>query len=582
MKALCLSLTIDLSTSKRLAQEVKLEDNKVLSVLSPLEIKNKLHFLNSKYPELTTLATSQELYHLTRAGGENDCPFDEGGPGCLSYILTIEDSIRHPPDSWSYKSLPEVFISGCVHGDERVGPTSVVEAAEVLLMAAECESSLFKNSDDSCREALKVKYEMDDMTRQWLARLVSTRRIILVPAANALGYFRNERKEDGIDPNRDFPYDQPDPTKCMQTIAARTVNEIFRDHLIQIALTFHAGMEVIAYEWGAKPYLHEFSPDDKAQSQISSAYSRFAGAFPGVKNYETGTMNDKVYYVQGGMEDWAYAASWDKDNVKPCEPITNGGYDVSKTQYHQGTLRMLNTLVEASDEKTPDAASVGTRKNLFNNAEVGNGHLVRNTRLSLLMVDIVQPYVTILSVNSQTLHDIIPKQQANLKAQTINVSFSQPTTITWKVGGAITVDETFILHTSSNQYKPVSLNRFLQRLTCSKDSSSVPKLQFQKSQHLSGITQWHPDYSDKNSTSFSTALSLSPRYKIGDSVTIHAVAKVDQDWMNQENNVKPNLSPQSHVVNSRTNAAWNYNNAGKSIKGQLYWLSKRIVVNIVE
>ncbi len=37
-------------------------------------------------------------------------------------------------------------------------------------------------------------------------------------------------------------------------------------------------------------------------------------------------MNNKVYYVQGGMEDWAFAGSWDPDRVVECTPGTFGGY----------------------------------------------------------------------------------------------------------------------------------------------------------------------------------------------------------------------------------------------------------------
>jgi hypothetical protein len=31
-------------------------------------------------------------------------------------------------------------------------------------------------------------------------------------------------------------------------------------------------------------------------------------------------MNDVVYPVHGGMEDWGYAASWDTAYVTPCTP----------------------------------------------------------------------------------------------------------------------------------------------------------------------------------------------------------------------------------------------------------------------
>ena len=57
-----------------------------------------------------------------------------------------------------------------------------------------------------------------------------------MPNANALGYFENVREENGIDPNRDFPYGK-DPAECMQTTAARAINEIYRAHLFQLAIT---------------------------------------------------------------------------------------------------------------------------------------------------------------------------------------------------------------------------------------------------------------------------------------------------------------------------------------------------------
>ena len=41
---------------------------------------------------------------------------------------------------------------------------------------------------------------------------------------NAIGVEQLRREELGIDPNRDFPYDQ-EPSRCMKTVAARAVNE---------------------------------------------------------------------------------------------------------------------------------------------------------------------------------------------------------------------------------------------------------------------------------------------------------------------------------------------------------------------
>lgn len=37
-----------------------------------------------------------------------------------------------------------------------------------------------------------------------------------------------------------------------------------------------------------------------------------------VYEYKLGLMQDVVYDVYGGFEDWAYGASWDKLNVPSC------------------------------------------------------------------------------------------------------------------------------------------------------------------------------------------------------------------------------------------------------------------------
>ena len=82
----------------------------------PEEIKNKVVEWKSLYPNLAHVTTAQEAYDLPRSGGANDCPYDEGGDGCLNYIITMQDFVAHPKGSDSSNHLPEVFWSGCVHG----------------------------------------------------------------------------------------------------------------------------------------------------------------------------------------------------------------------------------------------------------------------------------------------------------------------------------------------------------------------------------------------------------------------------------------------------------------------------------
>lgn len=112
----------------------------------------------------------------------------------------------------------------------------------------------------------------------WLKRLVDTRSIFIMPNANALGYSQNVRTENGLDPNRDFPYGRT-PQTCMQTTAARALNEIYREHVFQLAFTFHGGMRCIAYEWGSPNHYgngKDASPDEQSLKPLSKALQGFA------------------------------------------------------------------------------------------------------------------------------------------------------------------------------------------------------------------------------------------------------------------------------------------------------------------
>jgi hypothetical protein len=47
------------------------------------------------------------------------------------------------------------------------------------------------------------------------------------------------------DPNRDFPYDVSDQKYCMNTITARSVLHVFRNHMFVHGITFHGGISLI-------------------------------------------------------------------------------------------------------------------------------------------------------------------------------------------------------------------------------------------------------------------------------------------------------------------------------------------------
>jgi hypothetical protein len=62
-------------------------------------------------------------------------------------------------------------------------------------------------------------------------------------------------------------------------------------------------------------------------------------------------------------------------------------------------------------------------------------------------------------------------------------------------------------------------------------------------------------------------------FQPGDTIAVFASARLDQGWSKVPDGAKPNIAPQSHVVNARTNPEWRHESAGKIIQGRQDWYS---------
>lgn len=71
-------------------------------------------------------------------------------------------------------------------------------------------------------------------------------------------------------------------------------------------------------------------------------------------------MKDIVYDVNGGFEDWAYGASWDRKNV----PLTTDGTK-NIPPYNSITNRAFVYLVEAGYDKVPQDYELGNELAIF-------------------------------------------------------------------------------------------------------------------------------------------------------------------------------------------------------------------------
>lgn len=243
------------------------------------------------------------------------------------------------------------------------------------------------------------------------------------------------------------------------------------------------------------------------------------------------------------VEDWAYAANWDPtSNNKPCEPSSFGGYPVERTHYTDDMLRVINVLVETSNRKSPQ--DLGSDDDVLN-PQSGTGHVARNVRLGLMLIDLVSPYVYVTEVAFPKPSELI---------------------IGWEVGGAFTVDETEV-SLKSPQTGEILIQSPIQK----------------------GATRWSSKTNnDRGKWPFKTqfqarfdlsALGLKTRET---QITLLVRARVDQSWAwNKRTDTDPvGVPPQSHWVNARTNPKWSRSNAGFHVNGKLDWFSEEISVNL--
>lgn len=446
---------------------------KTFKYLTYDEMMQGMKDLETAHPELVQLTNAQQEFGIA----------DQQG-GLKTWILRLTN------ESSGASTKPEAFVSGELHGDERVGPIAAYELAQWLV------NNYASNS--------------------WAKLLLDTRELYFIPMTNAWGWANDQRTdENGVDPNRDFPYDQ---NPVLQTIPAQAINELYKRHLFIAGITFHAGMRVIGYEWGS--YTHNTppyeSPDDRGQDQVARYMHTYAGPFDGL--YPYGRMNEKVYPVHGGMEDWGYAATWDKQYVPP--PYT----------YPNDSNRAFTILVETSSSKQPSESSLGTDQEILKPGGIGDGHVPKNVRLLLVLFDSIMPYVEMLKN---------PPPDAN---------GGSSVELKWQIGGAFTVDETQILW--GDNPDPMNSSKY-----------STTK--------RSGLSKWDNQAFSENITMPGTA---------GDYYFV-VRAKVDQDMLKQTQ-PDPTIPPQSNFVNIRTNDSWSPSNNGNTLKGHTNWYSPVMHVQV--
>ena len=303
----------------------------------------------------------------------------------------------------------------------------------------------------------------------------------------------------------------------------------------------------------------DVSPDDVSQRTASAALSRAAGGFGNVPAYDYDRMNSIVYPVHGGMEDWAYAGSWDAAlRVEGgCAPTTF--YSSTRTEnYANASLRAFPILVETSDLKSGPASAFGNDDGtLFDGGHSKNdndGHVSRNVRLAIAAIDLLEPYVY-WSADS-----------------------TPPLKTRFFVGGAIDVTEARI-RCGCGGHEPHQLK------VDDSEFVVVPR-----ASRADGTARWSPALAKdalrgEGGSFFEANLeNYASTCAAGDaSLWVIAEVRVDTAFLTAPPGSSPtDTPPQTHLANARANPKWLHQHNGHVVKGREWWSSEPIVLPILQ
>ena len=305
-------------------------------------------------------------------------------------------------------SKKHIYISGLLHGNEILGPNIIMEFILEVCNILTNNNTIEFNKDKFKENYSEIINNTDYnkyYTYKWLSYLLDNRIIIFTPFTNSYGYFYNIREEkvnDSLkDPNRDFPYFSKyiDNYTCFETITARTINEILNEFIVVNSLTFHGGTNVIGYPWGNKVHYYKHNnkyysteaPDHNAVSSLALLLKDYTKTnlddlkifkinntgflkdvtskdLEDIPEYVYGDMTKTVYFVEGGLEDWAYAGSWEDsisnankdlrnyndniDIIRKCNPTTYKGYNnTPQTSLYQNYYKNIDNNINLINKK---------------------------------------------------------------------------------------------------------------------------------------------------------------------------------------------------------------------------------------
>ena len=339
----------------------------------------------------------------------------------------------------------------------------------------------------------------------------------LVEANSSRNQQKGDVHHDSIGAECDFPFpfhaspagdNNGQSNICMTTYSARLVNELIRSHSFQLGVSFHgqyhgdskAGAEstsgwIEVPSWNPDPNNGIITFDEKAMSDLGYAYSQFGRldqnpdhGLPPVRTITTTSQRDKgamlghfafsagmaVGNAAGVNNDgslWMQQCQCAAEDNTPSGSDHDGNtvtkscaYDPERTGMYDGSsLRALIARVVTPQPPWPIHNS-GEMPGFYpgydskTNQSVLNKYadpISQNTRMSLLAMELVEPWTAIRSIAGVSLKDdgIIPLSKrvpgSCMKTRVMEMpesSLMSAVSVTWTVGGALEVAETAVMY----------------------------------------------------------------------------------------------------------------------------------------
>jgi Zinc carboxypeptidase len=165
---------------------------------------------------------------------------------------------------------PTLMITAATHGDELI-------TVEVLM--ALVDQLLAGQGSDARLSAILAKHDL-----------------YFIPVVNPDGFTNQDRMDNGVDPNRSYPY--PGHEDAQPTASIAGVMQFANSLKLAGSIDFHAYGELIMYPWA---YTHD--PIDAAHG---TAFHNLTGQMAATNHYTFGPIADVIYVAPGSSADYYF------------------------------------------------------------------------------------------------------------------------------------------------------------------------------------------------------------------------------------------------------------------------------------